>query len=80
MTNLSTGKRKLPWRYRWPETTHDEVLARLLDLNQQRHLEEVRSHKAAKPNAKGKIKNSKNQGAKKAQSDSVTPTIPGMEV
>lgn len=74
------GKRKLPWRYRWPEATHDEVLAHLLDLNQQRHLEEVRGHKAAKPNAKGKIKNLKNQGAKKTQSDSVTPTIPGMEV
>lgn len=35
-----TGKRKLPWRYRWPETTHDEVLTRLLDLNQKRADEE----------------------------------------
>jgi len=31
-----TGKRKLPWRYRWPEVTHDEVLARLLELNGER--------------------------------------------
>ena len=25
--------RKKPWRYRWPQAFHDEVLARLLDLN-----------------------------------------------
>ncbi len=77
---ISTGKRKLPWRYKWPEATHDQVLARLLDLNQQRHLEEVRGHKAAKPNSKGKIQNSKGKGAKQAKLESETPTIPGMEV
>ncbi len=33
-----TGKRrkKKPWRYRWPDTFRDEVLALLLDLNKQR--------------------------------------------
>ncbi|MBK6580208.1 MAG: hypothetical protein IPG17_29385 [Sandaracinaceae bacterium] len=34
-----TGKKrrkKKPWRLRWPEAVHDEVLARLLALNQQR--------------------------------------------
>ena len=77
---ISTGRRKLPWRYKWPEATHDEVLARLLDLNQQRHLEEVRGHKAAKPNSKGKIQKAKGKGAKQAKLDSETPTIPGMEV
>jgi hypothetical protein len=51
---VKTGKRKLPWRYHWPEATHDEVLARLLDLNQQRHLEEVRGHKAPAQKAEGK--------------------------
>ncbi len=40
-TLVCTGKRKLPWRYRWPEAIHDEVLARLLDLNQQRHQQEI---------------------------------------
>src|SRR5205823_6337765 len=32
------GKRrkKRPWRYRWPDDLRDEVLARLLDLNQTR--------------------------------------------
>lgn len=33
---------KLPWRYKWPEAIHDDVLARLLDLNQKRYDEEVR--------------------------------------
>ena len=33
-------RRKKPWRYRWPDAIRDEVLARLLDLNRQRALEE----------------------------------------
>jgi hypothetical protein len=32
--------KKKKYRYRWPDDTRDEVLARLLDLNQQRALEE----------------------------------------
>jgi hypothetical protein len=32
--------RKKKYRYRWPDDVHDEVLARLLDLNRQRALEE----------------------------------------
>jgi hypothetical protein len=36
-----TGRRrKKPWRYRWPDDTRDEVLARLLALNAQRAQEE----------------------------------------
>jgi hypothetical protein len=34
------GKRKKPWRYRWPDDVRDEVLARLLDLNARRAEEE----------------------------------------
>jgi hypothetical protein len=34
------SKRKKPWRYRWPDDIRDEVLARLLDLNQKRAEEE----------------------------------------
>ncbi len=30
------GKRKKPYRYRWPDAVRDEVLARLLELNAQR--------------------------------------------
>ncbi|MBI2503224.1 MAG: hypothetical protein HYW07_08315 [Candidatus Latescibacteria bacterium] len=37
----SSGRtRKKPWRYRWPDVLRDEVLARLLALNQQRAEEE----------------------------------------
>jgi hypothetical protein len=32
--------KKKKYRYRWPDEVHDEVLARLLDLNRQRALEE----------------------------------------
>ena len=36
-----TGRRKLPWRYRWPESVRDDVLARLLALNAERYEEEL---------------------------------------
>lgn len=77
---VRTGKRKLPWRYRWPETTHDEVLARLLDLNQQRHLEEVRGHKAAKKVSPEKsAKKTTKRPRSGSGSDSTTLPIPGLE-
>lgn len=41
------GRRKKPWRCRWPDDARDEVLARLLELNAQRAAEEVRSGAAA---------------------------------
>ena len=31
----------IPWRYKWPEEVHDEVLARLMGLNKKRYEEEV---------------------------------------
>ena len=34
------GKKKKPWRYRWPDEIRDEVLARLLALNAERAREE----------------------------------------
>ncbi len=34
------GRRKKPWRYRWPNEIRDEVLARLLALNAERAREE----------------------------------------
>jgi hypothetical protein len=36
-----SGRRKLPWRYRWPDAVRDDVLARLLELNAERYAEEV---------------------------------------
>jgi hypothetical protein len=43
-----SGKRqkKKPWRLRWPDEFRDEVLARLLELNEQRHKEELLAGKA----------------------------------
>lgn len=34
------SKKKEPWHLRWPDDFRDEVLARLLELNEQRHKEE----------------------------------------
>ena len=48
--------RKKPWRYRWPEATHDEVLARLLTLNQQRYDDDALMGKTKKSGTKTKPK------------------------
>ncbi len=34
--DAGTGRRRKPWRYRWPDAVRDEVLARLLALNARR--------------------------------------------
>ena len=39
------GKKKKPYRYRWPDEVRDTVLARLLELNGQRAAEEARAGK-----------------------------------
>ena len=38
------GRKKKPYRYRWPNAVRDEVLARLLALNAERAAAEFRSH------------------------------------
>ncbi|MFN7740896.1 MAG: hypothetical protein ACK5RA_11645 [Cyanobacteriota bacterium] len=35
------AKKRLPWRYRWPDSVRDDILARLLALNAERYAEEV---------------------------------------
>jgi hypothetical protein len=50
----TNSRRKKPWRYRWPEAVHDEVLARLLELNQKRHEEEILGGKGAEKKGKNK--------------------------
>ena len=37
------GRKKKPYRYRWPDEVRDEVLARLLELNAERAAEEARA-------------------------------------
>lgn len=46
------SRRKKPWRYRWPDDVHDEVLARLIELNAERAAAEQRSGAAAQPQRK----------------------------
>jgi hypothetical protein len=47
------GRRKLPWRYRWPDAVRDDVLARLLALNAERYAEEVAQGLHTKSSKKG---------------------------
>jgi hypothetical protein len=66
-TGKKGKKKKKPWRYRWPDDIRDEVLARLLALNAERHQEEVRLGIA--PGMKGaKKKTAAKKVAKKAAS------------
>jgi hypothetical protein len=63
------GPKKRKYRYRWPDDVRDEVLARLLELNRQRALEEGQLLPAAADGAQaidGKIsKRAKKKPAKK---------------
>lgn len=70
----SNGRqRKKPWRYRWTEEVHDEVLARLLDLNQERSQAEILGGKAAQKKPKAKASK-----PRKMKED--VPIIPGLNV
>jgi hypothetical protein len=68
--SADTGRgrqKKKPWRYRWPDEVRDEVLARLLALNAQRHAEEVAAGIAPgmdKPKGKTKSKPAKQRQGK----------------
>lgn len=74
----SSRQRKKPWRYRWTEQVHDEVLARLLDLNQKRAEAEILGGKAAQ--GKAKAKSAKKNSKKSSKSPSKSPTIPGLDL
>ncbi len=73
-----SGRRKLPWRYRWPDAVRDDVLARLLALNAERYEEEVRlglHSKGAKQSAKAAGASGKRRGRppKAAQAGETEP-------
>lgn len=72
--NSSGRQKKKPWRYRWPEEVHDEVLARLLELNQKRAEEE----RLAGTNSETKIKHKKGTKKEKKSRKALAepPTIP----
>ncbi|MEM7579715.1 MAG: DNA methyltransferase [Cyanobacteria bacterium P01_A01_bin.80] len=69
-------QKKKPYRYRWNEETHDEVLARLLELNQKRADAEVMGGKT-KGKKKGKAKGKKKTGKGKSKQDE--PMITGFD-
>lgn len=71
-TNGRTRRRKKPWRYRWPDDFRDEVLMRLLRLNQERADEEKRQAPAPKPPS---TPTKKRGGRRKGESG---PLLPGM--
>jgi hypothetical protein len=67
-------RKKKPWRYRWPDEIRDEVLARLLELNRQRALEEG---VAGGDNSASKAKPSTKK-ASKGKASSQVRLIPGL--
>lgn len=76
--------KKKPYRYRWPDSVRDEVLARLLDLNKQRHQAESLSGQLASPEKSTaakpttpKPKKPKAPPKAKAQGEGTLPMFPG---
>jgi hypothetical protein len=70
--------RRKKYRYRWPDEIRDEVLARLLELNRQRALEEGQfdpGDAGALPDAKLEKTKSKKPKAKSSKQDSATGQI-----
>lgn len=67
------SRRKKPWRVRWPDEFRDEVLARLLELNEQLAAEERRSGAAAEKNAA--MKGTPKKGIKKKSAAKPTPLL-----
>jgi hypothetical protein len=75
---IESTRRKKPWRYRWPDEVRDEVLARLLELNRQRALEEgqvVPDDTEALPRAKLEKTKSKKPKAKEAEQGTASDQI-----
>ena len=61
-------RKKKPWRYRWPDEVHDEVLARLLELNQKR-AEEERMGAATSERKPDKKKRGKGESSDSSQNE-----------
>jgi hypothetical protein len=71
------SKKKKPWRLRWPDEFRDEVLARLLELNEHRHQEELLVARGEGLGEKGKTKKGGRGKRKKAGEDD-RGQLPGM--
>ena len=61
---ITGSRRKLSWRYRWPDAVREDVLARLLALNAERYAQEVAQglHSGKKKAAKASGKPGKRRG------------------
>lgn len=61
---ITGSRRKLPWRYRWPDAVRKEVFDRLLALNAERYAEEVAQglHSGKKKATKASGKPGKRRG------------------
>ena len=77
-SDVSKRKKRKPWRLRWPDDFRDEVLARLLELNEQRHQEELligeQTTKAAKVVKKKSQQAAKTKPKPKVQDAALFPT------
>ncbi|MCK6565949.1 MAG: class I SAM-dependent DNA methyltransferase, partial [Dehalococcoidia bacterium] len=76
----SPRRKKKPWRFRWPEAVHDEVLARLLALNQERAEAERKlaaPEKKARPTAAAPRRGRAKKGAAPPAPDLFTSRKPG---
>ena len=71
-------RKKKPWRYRWPDETRDEVLARLLTLNARRAAEERCLGADAKLRAKPASPSSAAASTRRSKRDA-GPKLPGVE-
>ncbi len=63
------GSRKVPWHRRWPDDFRDEVLARLLELNEHRHKEEQLVGKAEPGETQKHVGTAKKARSKKSRGD-----------
>lgn len=62
-------RKKKPWRYRWPDEVHDEVLARLLELNEKRAEAERMGVKPAETETRGSRKETSSASSSSANHD-----------
>jgi hypothetical protein len=84
-----TGRRKLPWRFRWPDSVRDDVLARLLALNAERYKEEVNlglQVKGGKIGKRAKARSSLSKGSQPSEKhpakswvDDASPSVLGSQ-
>ena len=69
------GDRKRPYRYRWTDDVHDEVMARLLDLNQKRYAEEIAAGLHAEKGAERSAPRKKTARKGSSPSSKATPHL-----